>query len=155
MSEWPDESGAWISALDAPRSERARLLHLAAASGHRSAMQLLVQHGVDVDIPGHQRWTPLHVAVEHHQRTSVEALLALGADVDARSDDGTTVLQLAIDAAAAFYDQEGRLDLSIVEKLLEYGANPDSPGAGGETPRTWAAATDIPALRRLFELNGR
>lgn len=73
------------------RSARPGLVVWAAAAGHGEAVDLLVEHGWDVnalgrgDVPREQPWqTALHTAVERDDADLVRRLLALGADASIR-----------------------------------------------------------------------
>ncbi|MGV3622806.1 MAG: ankyrin repeat domain-containing protein [Archangium sp.] len=66
-------------------------LHLAAMSGNRADVQLLLENGARVNEPGEMNFTPLHCALMwRHDVVLVELLLAKGADVRAVNEFGDT-----------------------------------------------------------------
>ncbi|XP_009410555.2 protein VAPYRIN-like [Musa acuminata AAA Group] len=70
-------------------------LHAAAIKGHRDAVALLADFGMDLecqDVEGH---TPLHLAVEGGCLETVETLIDMGANVNAKTNRGATPLVMA------------------------------------------------------------
>jgi hypothetical protein len=72
-------------------------LHIAAASGHKEVVQMLLASKAAVDVKGDYGSTPLHVAAAKGQREIVEMLLSSGADVNAVDKQGQTPLTWALD----------------------------------------------------------
>jgi|WetSurMetagenome_2_1015567.scaffolds.fasta_scaffold32982_3 ankyrin repeat protein len=71
-------------------------LHLAAASGHKDIVELLLAHGADVNaIDGDDGWTPLHWAANGGHKDAAELLLANKADINAKDGYGRTPLYYA------------------------------------------------------------
>ncbi|RRT42498.1 hypothetical protein B296_00038027 [Ensete ventricosum] len=70
-------------------------LHAAAIKGHRDAVALLADFGMDLecqDVEGH---TPLHLAVEGGCLETVETLIDMGANVNVKTNRGATPLVMA------------------------------------------------------------
>jgi ankyrin repeat protein len=85
------DDGAWADKL--------MPIHVAAASGHASVIELLVRHGVSPNVAsGYYGMRPLHFAAMSGRTATIEALIGLGANVTARSAEGTTAVQFASDA---------------------------------------------------------
>lgn len=87
-------------------------------------VNLLVQHGADLEARSKLGSTPLAEAAYMKYRLGVRALVAAGADVNARNSEGLTPLH----AAAVGGDRE------IVELLLEKGADPLAADVHGCQP---------------------
>jgi ankyrin repeat protein len=88
-------------------------LHAAAASGHKSMVELLLNHQASVQAVDNNGDTPLHLTAEHGYRSVVEALLAHSAEVNAKNKYGSTPLLMA--SADGFK--------SVVDLLLAHGAD--------------------------------
>jgi ankyrin repeat protein len=58
-------------------------------------VELLVQHGADVDAPDRSGMTPLHHWTRYWEDDASEVLIGLGADLDATDDHGRTPLHVA------------------------------------------------------------
>jgi ankyrin repeat protein len=86
--------GADINAV-ADNPSRVRPIHSAVASRNRGIVQLLVEHGAQLDVQQHGGWAPLHAAAMHGDLTLVELFLRHGADPTLRSDDGKDAAELA------------------------------------------------------------
>ena len=70
-------------------------LHCAAWKGHVAVVQLLLEHGAEVNAQnqnGHWGTTPLHAAAHGNQKAVAEVLLAHGADTRAVNLNGRTPL---------------------------------------------------------------
>ena len=80
-----------------------------AANTHADMIQLLIEHGADVDVRDDKGKTPLHCAAVTANLENMRALLENGADVNAVDDEGNTPLQLAQRGtpAAAFFANLG------------------------------------------------
>jgi uncharacterized protein len=72
-----------------------RPIHSAVAGRNHEVVQLLIQHGADLNVKQHGGWTPLHAAAMHGDETLVELFLKHGADRNLKSDDGQTAADLA------------------------------------------------------------
>ena len=70
-------------------------LHYASAYGRLDIVQLLVDHGADVNATQQHLWTTLHLASSYGYLGIARLLLDRGANVDARNEDGLTACQVA------------------------------------------------------------
>jgi ankyrin repeat protein len=155
-----DEPGVRASIARDPTVVRRRLasgespLMAALYRGHHAMVDLLVDAGADVDVfaaaatgrlsdleralrdpeavraCAYDGWTPLHLAAFFGQTDAVRVLLGAGADVHAISRN--SLENTALHAAVAGKHAGAALI------LLDHGANPDTPDAGGYTARTIA-----------------
>lgn len=99
---------------------------LAALQGHVEAVHRLTDHGALLDGEG---WSPLHYAVFRGSSELVRYLLDKGASVDAVAPNRQTALMIAV-------IQSGLP--SLVQILLEAGANPELSDPDGLTARDHA-----------------
>ncbi|KAI4145852.1 MAG: hypothetical protein LQ341_002241 [Variospora aurantia] len=115
-------------------------LHLAAMQGNPDIVQLLIDHGADINIPTSLRGdnmerkfngqrTPLHWACDRGHESCIRLLVKHGADVNANSYTNRTPLQEAL----------MRGHVSISKFLLENGASVKSHDDEGWTPLHQAA----------------
>jgi uncharacterized protein len=91
-------------------------LNYAAANGHMSIVQLLVQHGADINAVNNRSRTPLFVASMHQHVDVVSCLLTAGADVSTVDFQGYTALH----TACAEHSGD---TAAVVELLLANGAD--------------------------------
>ena len=118
-------------------------LHCATVSGHRKAMQILLDLGADINLVCHNSYTALQYAILwEHSLDIIKFLLENGANTEIRRSDGATALH---DAAATDSEEATLL-------LLRYGANVDAEAADIGTPLHLAAEKNKPAIiRHLLE----
>ncbi len=102
----------------------------AAKAGDDAAVEALLQAGGNVDAPALDGTTALHWATYRDDTGMATRLIAAGADVDRTNRYGATPLSLACANA----------NLTIVEQLLEVGAQPNLR-ARGEPPLLTCART--------------
>ncbi len=89
------ESGANVNA-EAKNPMHVRPLHSAVA-GHgdlRQIVQLLLEHGADVNARQEKGFTSLHGAAQRGDADAAQLLLGYGAEVNAKLDDGRTPLAM-------------------------------------------------------------
>ena len=70
-------------------------LHEAVSSGHSKVLQLLLDHGGDVNCSAYSGYTPLHLAASGGHVDCVRVLLANNADFSITDDYGRTPMQTA------------------------------------------------------------
>lgn len=113
----------------------------------------LIRAGANVNAQGHYYHTPLHLAAQFGQPEVVSALIAAGADVNARNKYQPVKEQLATvpdswKAMLAKYSQRDVTplhfatengDSSIIDTLINNGANVEARDSSGYTPMHWAA----------------
>lgn len=87
--------------LNGPLENGATPLHIAAANGYLSVVQLLIEHSVDVNVCDNDRWTPLHGVAcwgnEQHTKV-VELLVEAGAQLDLKTSNDETAFDLCDNA---------------------------------------------------------
>jgi ankyrin repeat protein len=101
-------------------------LHRAAQFGRNDIVDLLLQHGADVNDRAHNDLanTPLLCAVIGHHIDTVRLLVTRGADVTLPNSAGATPLHKAAIAG----------DCPTLRLLLAHGARVDARNSGGQTP---------------------
>ena len=133
-----------------------------------ACVDVLLEHGADIDLPDPDGVSPLHVAVMNANWDLAKRLIDAGADVDQWDVYGEAPLYTAIglrtrvDGGRASIDPPNETDgLTVVRLLLERGANPNmqlffrpanvrgSTNTRGSTPLIRAAAN---ADREVVEL---
>ena len=120
-------------------------LMMAADGGHTAAMELLLAHGVDVDVAGARCHSPLGLAAGNGHVAAVRTLLRHGADVNLVRRSGSALV-MAVRA--------GRVD--VVRELLRAGAalfvpmqpQPDDPLLSSAV--RCAISMDDPAMLSLL-----
>ncbi|KAH9066762.1 ankyrin repeat-containing domain protein, partial [Lactarius vividus] len=108
--------------------------------------QLLLKHGVDVNVSRTDHWTPLHVASCYGNLAIVRLLLDHGAATNAETDNGENPLHKA--SCGKYESQED--GLGVAQLLLEHGADVNAPRADHSTPLHVASRSGNPAIVRLL-----
>jgi hypothetical protein len=127
-----------IIALIATLTPRWPLGHCRYAGGHSEVVELLLQHGADVNarIP-RTGWTALMLAGQwgHADTRTIELLIQHGADVNAQLYDGRTALMWVCGGG---WGRTFGVDalLKAVDVLLKSGANVNAKTSGGVTALT-------------------
>lgn len=131
-----------------------RPLHSAVCGGHKSVVEILLQHGADISSRGSGGELPLHVAASAGKPEIMKFLLSNGASISEKDNDGQTALHavalasaaVAIDEAdkhflcnckLAKFEAEKSLDRSKAEcvaVLLDNGSDPMCENHEGLTP---------------------
>lgn len=88
-------------------------LHRAVVTGNVEIVQLLLQHGANVDMRNHVGMTPLHMAVQCGNIELITLLLQYDADLEARDVQGRKAVDLAVEAE----------NYPIVELLISHGTS--------------------------------
>lgn len=110
------------------------LLMAAIKNKHEIVKELLARNArINIQI---DHYPPvLHCTIRHLNRFVAKELILSGADVDLQDDTGWTPLHYAIDSEVDCAVQtDTSIDYSLIEFLLEKGANPSITDAEGITP---------------------
>jgi ankyrin repeat protein len=99
-------------------------LHAAVSSENRAAMEMLAEHGADMNAKDVTGMTPLHVAAMLGRAVEAEWLLDHGALIEARDAFGDTPAH-----TAAVFGQGG-----VLQVLVQRGASLDIQNNAGKTP---------------------
>jgi hypothetical protein len=118
------------------------LLCLAARSGSREIVALLLKSGASVNSPAGDRGGAAIIDAALGKYTDILGdLLEAGADPNAKSKDGQSALIIAV----------GLNDEAAVELLLKAGANADDPDNLGVSARKYTALFNRPGMVKLFQ----
>ena len=109
-------------------------------------VQLLLEHGVDVNTRRNDRWTPLHIASHFGRLEIVQVLIDHSADVDSVDDFDKTPLH---DVSQGQYESQED-GVRIAQLLLDHGADVNAKSRAGDTPLTLAARNKRPKLGELL-----
>ncbi len=115
-------------------------LHHAAGFGNLATMNLLLEHGADVNAGNKRKSTPLLWSL--HDEVKVRLLLDHGANIAARTIDGRTPVYQAASMANA---------VAVLRLLLDKGADPNAKTLIGMTPLMAACRGNIEAARLLID----
>ncbi|EEY18879.1 conserved hypothetical protein [Verticillium alfalfae VaMs.102] len=116
LSIWTEHTGCTTPTKhDKPQP----LLHAAARLGNCEMMQMLLDHGADINARDIEGRTPLLAAVEAYKGDAIIFLLEAGVDVNAHDEQGRTALSMAVE-----FDCENAVDL-----FLRHGADPNLAGS--------------------------
>ena len=130
--------GADVEAKD---KDGGTALMLAAESGHKAVMRLLLKKGADVEAKHVTGRTALKWAAEGEEEAVVRLLLKKEANDEAKDRTGLTALVLAAESGHE----------TVVRLLLETGANIDAKHVTGRTALMWVANRGHEAVVRLLE----
>lgn len=108
------------------------VLHGACASGHSRVVEMLLEHGADVNATNNNGRSPLHTAVAEGSRDTAQLLLKRGAKVDARDWNGWTPL----------YEACAKADVGTARLLLQHGADVNARDDVARQTALHAAAMD-------------
>jgi len=105
-------------------SDQERPLHRAVEGGRTNLIQLLIQHGADVNVTNWLGETPLEYAAAKNDTNAARLLLAAKAAIDAKNNNGNTPLHEAAD----------RGNTAMVSLLLNSGATVGATNNNGDSP---------------------
>ncbi|MDR2740870.1 MAG: ankyrin repeat domain-containing protein [Treponema sp.] len=127
---------------DARDAQGVPALCLAARSGDRDIINLLLKAGADVNAGPLDRGGSALIDSAMGKYHDIGAdLLAAGADVNVKSRDGQSALVFSV----------GLNDTAFTEMLLKAGADPDDPDALGASARKYAVLFNKAAMTELFD----
>ncbi len=116
---------AWINkgvSVDASHRGYTPLI-IAAYTGSKKIINILLAKGADVNQPNKDGDTALHIAAQERHLHVIKELVAKGADINQPNKDGDTALHIAA--------QEGHLH--VIKKLVAKGAYVNQPDKDGDT----------------------
>ncbi len=143
------EENTWAAELflkagflpDAMDTNGVPLLNLAARTGNRLMVKILLEGGAQINQQSHDRGSSALIdACMGRSLDIVTDLISAGVDVNIRSKDGQSALVIAV----------GLNDETIAAELLKAGANADDPDALGASARKYAALFNKPGMMALF-----
>jgi ankyrin repeat protein len=146
-----------------PNEQKFKLMMWAAGTNDPAMVDLLLDHGLNVNVCDQNGMTVLMKAVQADDRGIVAHLLDKGADPNAQQDDGQTALMLCVNfqqppclqslldhgAKLEMRDKQGRTALiwacyavydPNIQFLVEHGADVNATDSNGETPLTYAGS---------------
>jgi ankyrin repeat protein len=123
----------------------------AAEDGTPAMIQLLIQHGGNVNGRDGHHLTPLLMAAQQDKLDIVRTLLSLGADVNARDDGGKTALMAATEQNNL---ASGDHRSSIMKLLLDHGADINATDNQGEQAISDAIGTGCASCLQLLLQHG-
>lgn len=119
-------------------------LHNAAKNNAQETVNILLNHGVDVNAKNKYDATPLHYAARENAHETVEALLNKGADVNAKNVYGDTPL----------HDAAWNNAREVVEVLLSQRANVNARNKDDETPLHTAQSNNALEVAKILQRYG-
>jgi hypothetical protein len=118
------------------------LLNIAARTGNREVLKLLIKSGADVNLTADDRGSSALIdSTIGRYFDIVTDLIESGTNVDLKSKDGQTALVIAV----------GADDEAVVEALLKAGASPDISDSLGLSARKYATLYHKSSMLALFE----
>lgn len=114
-------------------------LHYAATRGHQNSVLLLLHANANPRALDNRGNSPLHLAVDHGHEACAKALLYFAEQMGITID--TSCPNVIGDTALHYASKWGYI--SIVEILLEHGANPRVANRRGQTPLTVAHSSHV------------
>jgi ankyrin repeat protein len=133
------------------RAQQAEKLVLAARDNDISAIKMLIDQGVDINIRSARGTTALMVAAAAGSVDAVRFLIAARADVNARAPHGKTALSMTIEYFTPNHSESNKDDfVSVVKELIAAGADIRSKDENGLTPLLWAAAVGNEDMTRVL-----
>ncbi|KAL8900047.1 MAG: hypothetical protein Q9207_005885 [Kuettlingeria erythrocarpa] len=112
---------------------RMTALHHAAVAGNRTVLQLLIDHGANLDAQNHAGKTAVHYAVEAQEKAILQLLLDNGAKIEEKDVSGHTPLASAMLVTRATSKRGQDLHLETTRVLLRCGADPGSVWVRGKS----------------------
>jgi len=127
-------------------------LFAACEQGCVDTVRLLLQYGANPNLATLESY-PLLKACEIRRHDIAKLLLEHGADVQARDKQNKTALHHALKSLST---DDSNLDLSVVNLLLDYGADTNTPTSAGETPLYIACSKGLTAtVQRMLKCGAK
>ncbi len=128
--------------IDSKDSFGKRALYYAINAADEKLVGLLLKNGADAGVADNSGLTPLMAAVMSSDAAVIKRLIKAGADTQASNRQGYSVLLLSIAAG---------VDPSLLDLLIDHGANPNGSATDGLSPLALACQTRQKALAvRLY-----
>ena len=124
---------------------KATPLHAASFNGQVDIMQWLLNHGADANARSNYRFTPLFVAVDKMHFEAVQVLFDHKVDINPQNFEGKTPLYWVLSNCSS---KGGFVDM--VQRLLEYGADPNICNNDHTTPLHQASSRGLLDAARLL-----
>jgi len=146
VKNWPQNTQLITTLLKAGANPNAvssdtSPIHEAVRKNSQQVLQLLLEHGAQVNLQITDGKTPLHLAIQQSQFEMVNYLLSKGADPRMKTQQNVTCLHFA--------SSEG--DKPTIEKFLSLGNNVNEQNANGKTALHIAAEKNhIDAIKVLL-----
>ena len=133
-------------------TEASTPLFAACEQGSVDAVRLLLQYGANPNLETSESH-PLLKACEIRRHDIAKLLLEHGADVQARDKQTKTALHHALKSLSA---ADSNPELSMVNLLLDYGADTNTPTSAGETPLCIACSKGLTAtVQRMLKCGAK
>lgn len=149
---YPDIAGLLLQSgaeSDALAANGETPLIVAARSGSASVVQLLIDHGAQLEIKEDtEGLTPLAMAALHGNLDAASQLLDAGADIEATSKAGRSVVFLA----CLFQSYKKIGDGALIRLLAERGADIDRKDDAGYTPLSYALTRPNVAYKYIADI---
>ena len=130
--------------INSEQSNGASAIHAASEEGHSEVVQILIDFGADINSKT-IGVTPLHLAVQYNRSDVVRTLLKNGADVNEVS---------LLDESTSLYCASGKGLITIMELLLDAGANPHIQQISTGFPLLYSALSgQYEAVKILLKYN--
>jgi hypothetical protein len=111
------------------------LVGSAAINNNLTMIDLLLDHGADINAMGEDGHTPLITAILQSTPYTIRHLIEKGADVNKPAANGETPLMFACDY--------GFNPIGVLQPLLDHGAKIEQTDAAGRTALVWCAMQDL------------
>ena len=115
-------------------------VHLAAYFGVKTAVNLLLEKGAELEVKDERNRTPLWYAARNGHKTVVQQLLEKGAELEAKDERNRTPLWYAVRSGHE----------AVVQLLLEKGAKLEANDKRNRTPLCYAAERGHEAVVRVL-----
>ena len=127
-------------------------LNHAIGGGNQDVCALLIQRGAQLDIPNQNGANLFHEAAFWGQPAMIPFLIEKKIDLHHASKAGDSPLMYAIARASRAEDTEKQATfLRCAQAFVEAGADPDQKNNKGDTPRSYAEASEFAPVKDFFK----